>query len=174
MPVPQQLEAFRQAREDTLQLAAPLSQEQLDRSPAPGKWSAGEVLDHLAKTDAMNRSEIAQLVDLARSGRSPSVKRHFADLDAAPAEVHFRHPEGVTPESGRPAADLSRALRASFQDFVSQLTENPDLDWASMVHQHPLFGVNNVPQILNFITLHERRHQAQILDALRPPQAARS
>jgi hypothetical protein len=35
MPVPQQLEAFRQAREDTLQLVAPLSQEQLDRSPAP-------------------------------------------------------------------------------------------------------------------------------------------
>jgi uncharacterized damage-inducible protein DinB len=154
MPVPQQLEAFREAREDTLQLAAPLSQEQLDRSPAPGKWSAGEVLDHLAKTDAMYRREIALLVDLARFGRRPSVKRH-------------QHPEGATPESGRPAAGLSRALRASFQDFASQLTENPDLDWASMVHQHSLFGVNNVPQLLDIITFHERRHQAQIHDALR-------
>jgi uncharacterized damage-inducible protein DinB len=202
VPVPQQLEAFRQAREDTLQLAAPFSQAQLDHSPAPGKWSAGEVLDHLSKTDAMYRREIALLVDLVRSGRRPYAKRHFADLDAAPAaipkswlrfldapfavmsrilpkslgaamaanrRVHFQHPERATPRKGRPAAELSRDLRASFQSFESLFAESPDLDWASMLHQHPLFGVNNVLQILDFITSHERRHQAQIRDALASP-----
>jgi uncharacterized damage-inducible protein DinB len=202
VPVPQQLEAFRQAREDTFKLAAPLSQPELDYSPAPGKWSAGEVLDHLSKTDAMYRREIALLVDLARSGRRPYLKRHFADLDAAPAgipkpwlrfldvpfgwmsrimpkslgaamagnrKVHFQHPEGATPERGRPASELERNLHASFQALASLLNESPDLDWASMTHQHPLFGVNNVPQILDFITSHERRHQAQIRDVLASP-----
>jgi hypothetical protein len=199
MPVPQQLEAFRAAREDTFKLTEPLSQAQLDRSPAPGKWSAGEVLDHLSKTDEMYRREIALLADLARSGKRPYSKRGFSDLDAAPAgipkpwlrfleapfglmsrlmpkslgasmaanrKVHFQHPEGATPQPGRPAAELRDGLRASFQGLESLFTANPDLDWPSMIHQHPLFGVNNVPQILDFITSHERRHQAQIREAL--------
>ena len=199
MPVPQQLEAFRAAREDTFRLTAPLSQAQLDRSPAPGKWSPGEVLDHLSKTAALYRREIALLIDLAKSGKRPYARRGFSDLDAAPAgipkpwlrflevpfglmsrlmpkslgasmaanrKVHFQHPQDATPQPGRPAADLSRDLRASFQGLESLFTGNPDLDWSSMIHQHPLFGVNNVPQILDFITSHERRHQAQIHDAL--------
>lgn len=199
MPLPQQFEVFRAAREDTLKLAAPLSQQQLDHSPAPGKWSTGEVLDHLSKTDAMYRREIALLVDLAKSGKRPYAKRRFSDLDAAPAsvpkpwlrfleipfglmsrimpksvgasmaanrKVHFRHPEGATPRKGRPAAELNRDLRASFQELESLFAGNAALDWSSMIHQHPLFGVNNVLQILDFITSHERRHQAQIRDAL--------
>ncbi|HEX9941228.1 MAG TPA: DinB family protein [Thermoanaerobaculia bacterium] len=207
MPVPQQLEAFRQAREDTFELVAPLSQEQLDYSPAPGKWSPGEVLDHLSKTDSMYRREIALLVDLARSGRRPYAKRRFADLDAAPAAVpkswlrflevpfglmsrlmpkslgaamaanrtiHFQHPEGATPRRGRPAAELNRDLRASFQALESLFADNPDLDWASMIHQHPLFGVNSVPEILDFITAHDRRHQAQIRDVLASPRFPRA
>lgn len=202
MPVPQQLENFRRAREDTFKLVEPLSQAQLDRSPAPGKWSAGEVLDHLAKTDALYRREISLLVDLARSGRKAYAKRGFSDLDAAPAsvpkswlrfleapfglmsrlmpksmgaamaanrKVHFRNPEAATPQPGRPAAELTRNLRASFAALEEPFTANPDLDWSSMIHQHPLFGVNNVPQILDFITSHERRHQAQIRDALAGP-----
>ncbi len=206
MPVPQQLETFRGARRETFDLTAPLSQEQLDRSPGPDQWSAGEVLDHLTKTDAMYRREIALLADLARSGKRPFAKRHFADLDAAPAgipkswlrvldlpftvlsrlmprslgaamaanrKVHFRHPEGATPRKGRPADELKRDLRASFQAFESLFLENPDLDWGSMIHQHPLFGVNNVLQILDFITSHERRHQAQIRDALARPAPPR-
>ena len=199
MPVPQQLAAFRQAREETLALAAPLPQDQLDVAPGPGKWSVGEVLDHLTRTDGLYRREIALLVDLARSGRRPQLKRKFADLDAAPAgipkpwlrflnipftlmsklmprsvgesmaanrKVHFRHPEAATPQPGRPAAALLQDLRASYQALESLFTDNPDLDYAAMHHQHPLFGVNNVPQILSFMTGHERRHQAQIRDIL--------
>lgn len=199
MPVPTQFENFRRAREDTFSLAAPLSQGQLDRSPAPGKWSVGEVLDHLAKTDAMYRREIALLVDLAKSGRRAYAKRGFSDLDAAPAsvpkswlrflevpfglmsrlmpksmgaamaanrKVHFRHPEGATPRQGVQAEELTRNLRASFAALEELFAGNPDLDWPSMIHQHPLFGVNNVLQILDFITSHERRHQAQIREVL--------
>src|SRR5215218_861929 len=178
MPVPQQLEAFRAAREDTFKLTAPLSQAQLDHSPAPGKWSAGEVLDHLSKTDALYRREIALLVDLVKSGKRPYAKRGFADLYAAPAPVpkawlrflevpfglmsrlmpksvgasmaanrklHFRNPEAATPRKGRPAAELRGDLRVSFQGLESLFTGDPDLDWPSMIHQHPMFGVNNVP-----------------------------
>ncbi|HEX3555624.1 MAG TPA: DinB family protein [Thermoanaerobaculia bacterium] len=41
------LDQLAQARAQTLALVQPLSQEELDRAPAPGKWSVGEVLDHL-------------------------------------------------------------------------------------------------------------------------------
>jgi hypothetical protein len=58
-----------------------LSLAEFDRRPAPGRWSVGEVLDHLALTDALYRREIAALIELARSGRRPVIRRGFADVD---------------------------------------------------------------------------------------------
>ena len=51
---------------------AALTQPQLDFSPRTGRWSIGEVLDHLLLVEAAYRSEIAQLVELQRSGRRRS------------------------------------------------------------------------------------------------------
>jgi len=202
VPVPPQLDALRQARRDTSGLAAPLSQAQLDFSPGRGKWSIGEVLDHLSRTDGMYRKEIGELIQLARSGRRPYLKRGFADLDvavsglprflrplldlpftlmsrltprsvsarmAANRKLHIRNPTPATPQPGRPAAELERDLQASFSALESLVTTNADLDYSSLVHQHPLFGVNNILQILDFIIQHERRHQAQIRDVMANP-----
>lgn len=207
MPVPPQLAGLGWARQDTFDLAAPLSQRQLDFSPGRGKWSAGEVLDHLSRTDRIFHREIGDLVALARSGRRPVLKRGFADLDvavsslpkalrplldlpftlmsrllpravsermAANRKLHIRNPTPATPQPGRPAAELDRDLRASFGALESLVTQNADLDYSALVHHHPLFGVNDVLQILAFITQHERRHQAQIRDVLASPAFPRA
>ncbi|MEM9594011.1 MAG: DinB family protein [Acidobacteriota bacterium] len=61
-------------RHDTLSLVAGLSQEQADYRPAPGKWSVGEVLDHLLKTDEIVAKEIRVAIRRRRKG-APLVYR---------------------------------------------------------------------------------------------------
>ena len=52
---------FAGTRRKTLELAGSLTQEQMDFSPGRGKWSVGEVLDHLIQVDRVFRQELDEL-----------------------------------------------------------------------------------------------------------------
>ena len=56
------LASFFQARADTFALLQDLSQQQLDYKPSPGKWSIGEVMDHLSLAERLFRSQIQLLI----------------------------------------------------------------------------------------------------------------
>lgn len=77
------LQLFADTRSRTLALVEGLSQEELDRRPAAGRWSVGEVLDHLFLAEEYYRGEIERLIDLARSGREPVLRRSFSDIDVS-------------------------------------------------------------------------------------------
>jgi uncharacterized damage-inducible protein DinB len=77
------LALFRSTRNRTLGLAEGLSQAQTEFSPSPNRWSVGEVLDHILLAEALNRGEIAQLIELAKSGRRPYLNRTFADVNVS-------------------------------------------------------------------------------------------
>src|SRR5437764_1176452 len=79
------LEEFRRTRARTLALAGGLSQEQLDYVPAPGKWSVGEVLDHVLLAEGTNRGQVIKLIELKRAGRRPELRLTFADLNVSVA-----------------------------------------------------------------------------------------
>ena len=72
-------------RARTLALAGGLSQEQLDYAPASGKWSAGEVLDHVLLAEVTNRGQVAKLIELKRAGRRPELRLTFAELNVSVA-----------------------------------------------------------------------------------------
>ena len=71
-------------------------------------------------------------------------------------------PEVARPRHGRPAADLAAELESSLEATVRVLRENAGLNFGRMRLQHPLLGINDVPQLLRLTALHERRHQDQI------------
>lgn len=74
---------FKQAlatRQRTLEAVESLSQKQSDFRPAPGKWSVGEVLDHLLRTDALIVRELEVVFRRRRLGL-PFVYRGLADVD---------------------------------------------------------------------------------------------
>lgn len=199
MSIPRQLGDFASARQKTLSKVSSLTQAQLDFQPAAGKWSVGEVLDHLPKVDAIYRDEIAELVRRAKAGERPFLRRSFQDIDVSVMflpkvmlplfEIPFtlgskllpravagamassrwlpiHAPDRTLPRKGRPMGDLVTDLRSSVADFETLFAEHAGLDFDRMIHQHPLFGVNTVPQMLEVLLLHERRHQAQIGDLL--------
>jgi hypothetical protein len=186
---------FASVRAVTLAAVTPLTQAQLDFSPRFRRWSIGEIVDHLLLAEGQYRAEIGRLIDLARSGRTPYLKRSFRDANVAPLflpdavlsilEVPFgivsglmpdslrglmtelplvptRNPDFATPKPRRPAGALKTELAASLASTRTLIVSNADLDLTQLVSEHPLMGRTNVPQILTFLSRHERRHQRQI------------
>jgi len=82
----------------------------------------------------------------------------------------------ATPRQGKSVAELLDGLRSSLGEMEALFAANPNLDYDTMIHQHPLLGTQNVPHLLYTMGLHEERHQSQISDLLtdsRFPMAGR-
>ena len=71
-------------------------------------------------------------------------------------------PKAAIPAKGRPAAELVEAMRRSWEQTRDLLAANPGFAWDRMRVQHPLLGINSVPQLVRLTALHETRHQDQI------------
>ncbi|HEY7495120.1 MAG TPA: DinB family protein [Candidatus Tectomicrobia bacterium] len=83
-------------------------------------------------------------------------------------------PDVTLPRTGRPKAELCTELRATLYETETLFAANPSLDYHRMRHQHPLFGVQTVPQLLRTLWLHEQAHQDQITRMLASPQFPRA
>jgi uncharacterized damage-inducible protein DinB len=60
-----------------------LSQEQTDYSPGTGRWSVGELVDHLLLAEKSVRDAMATLIELRRAGRQALLRRSFADANVS-------------------------------------------------------------------------------------------
>ena len=203
----ERLNAFASVRALTLAAVGPLSRAQLDFSPRPGRWSVGEIADHLLMSEELYRANFERLIALARAGQ-PAYRRHsFADVNVAPLHlpdtllswmaVPFslvnrvlpsrviglltefpilptRNPDIATPRPGRPAAALRADLTESLAKTRALIESNADLDFESMVSEHPLTGRTNITQVLTFLAQHERRHQGQMEGVRTDPRFPRA
>jgi hypothetical protein len=123
------------ARQRTLELVTGLTQVQIEFSPDPGRWSVGEVLDHLLLAEALNRRDIAELIALAKSGRRPYLKRTFADMNVSMAfipksmlpslEVPFRVLNMMVPRSARELLTRYRLVPAQSPDAGTPRKDRP-------------------------------------------------
>jgi len=83
--MPRTYEAFEQAhaiRRETISLVEGLDQGQSELRPAPGKWSVGQVLDHLVRLDALIVRELDVALNQRRRGL-PFIYRSIADVDTS-------------------------------------------------------------------------------------------
>jgi hypothetical protein len=79
-------------------------------------------------------------------------------------------PDVTLPRRGKTKAVLYEELRAMLHETETLFAANPSLDYDNMRHQHPLFGVQTVPQLVRTLWLHEQAHQDQIARILASPQ----
>ncbi|HZD39488.1 MAG TPA: DinB family protein [Terriglobales bacterium] len=91
-----------------------------------------------------------------------SIREFFVRYRLIPA----RAADTATPRPDRFAVELRDGLRLSLEELEALFAANPNLDYDTMMHQHPLLGTQNVPHLLYIMGLHEERHQAQISDLL--------
>jgi uncharacterized protein (TIGR02246 family) len=106
---------FRQVREETLRLVEGLTQEELDRSPASGRWSIGEVLDHLLRAEEFFRRDVGRLVELSRAGRPGHIRHTFRDLDIGPPLV----PRALLPSLDLPFTFATLVLPAPVLNLLT-------------------------------------------------------
>ena len=168
-------EAFLELKEDSQVIIASLSREQLNRKPAPGKWSIGQCFSHLIEAGAPLEQSMEQAIEEAGEGKrvdDPVDIRHgvFGKLF-----IYFLGPEtGIpmpSPRSFTPSSDELDPddLSAEFQ----QLQDG----FISCIDQASHFDVNRIrlpsPAIpfvwfrmgtwLEATVQHERRHVQQAL-----------
>jgi hypothetical protein len=79
-------------------------------------------------------------------------------------------PDVMLPRRGRTKVELCEELGAMLCETETLFAANPSLDYDNMRHQHPLFGIQTVPQLVCTLWLHEQAHQDQITRVLASPQ----
>ena len=88
--------------------------------------------------------------------------------------VRALSPDVLQPHRGKSQAELWEALGTALHDTEALFAANPALDYDRMQHQHPLFGLQTVPQLLRTLCLHEQAHQEQMARVLASPQFPRA
>src|SRR5262245_61677935 len=81
------LQQLRLARGGTLRLCYGIRQEQSEFAPGQGKWSAGEVLDHLLLAENYYRGVFAKLIELEKSGANAVVNAGFDQVNTSIAFI---------------------------------------------------------------------------------------
>jgi len=124
-------------------------------APAPGQWSANEVMAHVVEAGRHFGGAVQRLLD----GQPPGAPRDAPARDTTPRPL----------EAWWAQLELDRARL-----FERALTADPDARLEDTV-EHPFFGPLNWRQTLLFIRLHDLDHAGQlqkIAGALTPARSA--
>jgi hypothetical protein len=96
----------------------------------------GEVLDHLLLAEALNRRDIAELIDMAKSGSRPYLKRTFADMNVSMAYI----PKSMLPFLEVPFRLLSMVVPRSAGEFLTRYrlvpAQSPDVGTPTQRSSH--------------------------------------
>ena len=199
-----EIERARATRFETLELVHGLDQDQIDFAADEKSWSLGQVLDHLLKVDGLYMKNIDRLVARKKAGKMPFVYRGINSVMPLPKpmrwvaplfEIPFalpnslipsalRHkvsanrklplkaPDAFIPSAGRPIAELREDLRGMV-DRLDRL-ESEDIDLRKLYYYNPVLGLATVPSAIEFVAVHEQRHQGQLREILSNPDLPRS
>jgi hypothetical protein len=158
------LEAERRILCAAVESVAPARREQL---PAPGRWSAAGVVEHLAIVEARVSARLAPVVERARASGGPHEMstdpilptlfiRGILDRTTRVHAPELAHPTGLGFDAAWAALETSgRSVRALLGDADG-------LALAEMSAPHPLLGPLTFYQWFGFLGAHEARHAAQI------------
>jgi hypothetical protein len=137
--------------------------------PAPGRWSAAQVLEHLATVEAQVAALLKRGLRAAlANGPVPPDPDHspvLPTIDAAlllDRERKVAAPAAAQPNQGLGPDDAWRALAASRTSAREVLLAADGLATHSIRAPHPALGELTFHQWFAFLGYHEARHAAQI------------
>jgi hypothetical protein len=161
------------ARARLLAAVEGLSEEEQAFSPAPDRWSAAELVEHLSIVEGNVVALLGKL--LARAGDEESSAAPPAAAAFAPVSIEefvelsraarYEAPERIRP-TGLPLADSLARLRDSRAALHSLRPRIERADGRALRFPHPTWGPLDLYQWLLFVGAHEDRHLAQ-LEALK-------
>ncbi|HJV45286.1 MAG TPA: DinB family protein [Bacillota bacterium] len=145
-------------RKELLDEIALLSDRQLNTKPSEDTWSVAQVLRHLILLDEASLPSIKRAVE-GNSERVAEKKLDFVLNRTNKVKSPLPEPstEFITKE------DLLKILDHSRTPLLALIDENRDgTDLENKSMEHPVFGPLSIKQMLEFISLHEKRHIEQM------------
>ncbi len=139
-----------------------------ETAPAPGRWSAAQVVEHLAIVEARTLAVMQKLLTGARAaGLDAETLSESAYGTIDWSRITNRHVTRVASEANSPATDVqlgtSLATLSQQRAIVkAMLTEADGLALSTVVGPHPVLGEINLYQWALFLAKHEVRHAAQV------------
>ena len=138
-----------------------------DRAPTAGRWSAAEVVEHLALVEERYGGILAAGIAGVDAAMAGADAHEAADLPpTVGAMLADRGARRVAPEVVQPAGmacDAAFARLEAARETTCRLLRDADArPWSRIIHEHPRFGALNVFQWGRFLAAHESRHAAQI------------
>jgi hypothetical protein len=170
------LEGLEASRARALSLLAPHDVVALNLSPAPGRWSALQVLHHVVESEAATlgyvRKKMQAGASLPPAGLGSRLRRAAVQLGLA-LPLRFRAPAvaAVVPDLIEPALLRARwdEVRAGWRELLAAFPA--DLE-GRLVFRHPFAGRMGLSDTLAVLQAHLDHHVPQVERALssRTPQ----
>jgi hypothetical protein len=165
----QALRYLDQTRNGVMEAVKGLSEAQWKFKPAPDRWSAAEVVEHLALVEDFIHGILANI----GKGPAPEPGRDPKQIDAMllarlpDRSTKYKAPEGAVP-TGRwtPDGALDHFM-ASRGEVALFLRSTPDL--RGHLAPHPAFGPMDGYQWILSVAAHSERHTKQILEVKADP-----
>jgi len=162
------VESIQASRGRLLDAISRLDQPALDRTPASGGWSVGEVLHHLLLMETSVTRLLERQVTRAvgrGAAQETSTASMLGSLDQFAVETapdRIVAPQGFLPARGMGKQELLDGLAASRETLLRVTDRAGSIDLAQLLFPHPVLGRLNMYQWVLYIGQHELRHLHQI------------
>lgn len=146
-------------------------EDRLQLQPGPGRWSAAQIMDHIASAEA------GSLEYIRKKTRDPEAVpaagfmcavRTLALVVTLATPLKFKAPRVVADVPDNPPVDggLARweAVRVDLKGMIETL---PEELMARALFRHPVAGRMNMSQTLDFMIAHLKHHTKQLDHTLR-------
>lgn len=145
------------------------SSEQLNSKPAPGQWSAMQVINHvmMAEAGSLNylKKKLSDPSAIKKAGIGSTIRIWLLNLSQVIPGLKFKAPAFIDEDKLPPVSDRDtvfqqwRAGRAALRAF---LESQPDEIFTKEAFRHPRGGRLTIAQMLSFFASHFHRHRRQI------------
>lgn len=167
------------ARAALLEVALTIPADRFADRPVPERWSAAELLEHLARVESGCARVIAKRAAGARAGGVPEEREDSSMLGALDGRhVTDRSRKLVAPDIVAPAGGFTRdgaldALAKSRAEFRRAVADADGLALGQVRHTHVVLGEIDLYQWILFVGHHERRHLPQLEEIAAQLRSAR-
>ena len=131
--------------------------EQLNRVPFEGSWTAGQVAEHIIKSVGGLPDNHTKGCERPYDEKVQAVKKLFLDFS-----IKFKSPDFIIPE--QTAHDRNTLLKTikEIQTHLSEVANNSDLTALCLDFELPTFGYLTRYEWINFFVFHTQRHTRQL------------
>ena len=155
-------------RDDLLQSFRSLSQDQFNKSPSPGRWSAAEVLSHIIAAERLSlaymQKKVQGIESAAISGPWEEIKMAILKASQRLPGLKFKAPKRLVENTAlyRDLASIESEWVKVRTDLRGLLEKIPQEKLNRLIYKHPVAGYLNVRHAVDFFHEHIHHHLTQL------------